>query len=159
MSTEQKTNIETGGPGEREKRKCQQLIEDLSSNRENLKSMLETIESFRNKLETYIPSGPKNEDGKLNYRDKSYSKFMMQENMKNVTLILNAELDVRKTIENSIKNEIDLRRKLHGLDKFESSDSKKESNFKNIREFSKKLKKSGNLQIIKDLNKVANEEI
>lgn len=99
--------------------KYNELINDVSNNRNKLNTILETISKFREKIDDLIPFEDKE---KPDFRNKGYNKFKMQENMKTVTEILKAELDVRKTIENSIKTEFDLRNKLDNMIMMEESD-------------------------------------
>lgn len=86
------------------------LIEEISSNRPKLYEMLKKVEKFREKIDEFLPFEQSSE--KVDFRSKNYNKFSMQENMKHVTEILRAELDIHKTIEGSIKNEFELRNKI-----------------------------------------------
>jgi len=79
------------------------LLDDLSNNRKELDSMLETATTFRKRIDTVIPD---NMDFK--------KKYLMEEKMKLIVSTFGIELDIRKQKEASIKNEIELRRKLSG---------------------------------------------
>ncbi len=79
------------------------LLDDLTKNRKELDSMLETATTFRKRIDTVIPD---NMDFK--------KKYLMEEKMKLIVSTFGIELDIRKQKETSIKNEIELRRKLSG---------------------------------------------
>ena len=128
------------------------LIEELSKNRPNLYEMLNTIKSFRQKIELFLPPEEKS-TGKISFRDKDYSKFLMQENMKNVTSILQAELDVHRAIEGSIKNEYDLRTKSAPEEDFKSDGS-----FDHIREMLKNVNPETMDQLESIVSKVASRK-
>jgi len=76
------------------------LLKELKNNRKDLHTMIDTISSFRDKIDTLLPE-------QADYR----KRHLMVERMKNVTEILKSELAVRKQIDESIKLETDMRRK------------------------------------------------
>lgn len=82
-----------------------ELLEELTKNRKELDGMLETATEFRKKVDTIIPDN-------TDFR----KRYLVEEKMKLITSIFSTELDLRKQKENSIKNEIELRRKLTGAE-------------------------------------------
>lgn len=76
------------------------LLKELKDNRVDLHEMIDTISTFREKVDTLLPE-------KVEYRQR----HLMVERMKNVTEIIKSELAVRKQIDESIKLETDMRRK------------------------------------------------
>lgn len=78
------------------------LLKDLSDNREALEGMLETIKDIREKTTELLP---KSTDFK--------NRNILEEKMKAISSVFGVELDIRKQKENSIKTELELRRKLH----------------------------------------------
>lgn len=121
---------------------CNNLIDELSNNRNQMKDMLNTISSFRKRINEFLPE-PAPED-KMNFRDKKYNKYLMTESMKTVTEILKTELDVRKTLEASIKNEIELRRKVNEDEFIQRKEKDIDNEFltRMIKEINKKKKNS-----------------
>ena len=77
------------------------LLEDFRKNRESLKKMIDDIEKYKEKLETVFPEK----------FDNRYRKFF-EEKIKTIISFFNALLDVRKEINKSLKDEVDMRRKL-----------------------------------------------
>ena len=84
----------------------QKLIGSLSENRESLEEMLETVSEARKQIKILFPD-------KVDFKNK---RFYMEERMKTISGIFSIELDIRKQKEQSIKAEIELRRKLAGED-------------------------------------------
>lgn len=81
--------------------KLETLIEELNKNRKESYDILDRITNFRNKIDTVLPTSS----------DFKYRK-LLEDKMRLVTDIIKTELDVRKSIDNSIKMEADLSRKL-----------------------------------------------
>lgn len=128
------------------------LIDELSSNRPKLYTMLETISEFRKKMECFLPS--EKSEGKSDFRSKDYNKFAMQENMKHVTEILKAELDVHKAIEGSIKAEFELRSKADP----EENLSTMEGSFDDIRSMLKNMDPQTAMELDSLIKVVSNRE-
>ena len=82
------------------------LLNELTNNRKELDDMLITSTTFRKKIDTILPAD-------TDFR----KKYLIEEKMKLITSIFSIELDLRKQKESSIKNEIELRRKLSGAEK------------------------------------------
>lgn len=81
------------------------LLNEISENRQALNGMLTTIQSIREQTTELLP---KSTDFK--------NRHMMEEKIKAISSVFGVELDIRKQKENSIKVEIELRRKLGGED-------------------------------------------
>jgi hypothetical protein len=77
------------------------LMLEFEQNRNDLKTMIEDIEKYKDKLEIVFPEK----------FDNRYKKFF-EEKIKAITLFFNALLDIRKEINKSLKDEIELTRKL-----------------------------------------------
>lgn len=86
---------------EDDEEKLDALLEGIEENRKHYGGMLTDIKDLREKIDALLP---KNMDYK--------KKYLFEERMKTITSIIGMELDVRKTLENSYKTEIELRRKL-----------------------------------------------
>jgi hypothetical protein len=125
---------------------CNSLIEKLSKNRDGLEDTLETITHIRKRINLLLPVD--NSEEKSNFRNKGYQKFIEQENMKYTTEVIKTELEVRRAIENSIKNEIDLRKKLDPSS-FEDKESE-EAGTDSLNEFLSKIK-GGDITNLGDL--------
>ena len=80
------------------------LLNKLSENRDSLDEMIETVCKARKTIQTLFPE-------KVDFKNKRY---FMEERMKAISGIFSIELDIRKQKEQSIKAEIELRRKLSG---------------------------------------------
>jgi hypothetical protein len=87
-----------------ERKRIQDLINNLSENRKPLFDMLKDLEGFRKKLDLFLPKDTKD------FRNR----FAQEERIKSVTNIFRAELDVRKYIDNSIGAEVNMLRKSDG---------------------------------------------
>jgi len=77
------------------------LLEEFKKNREDLKDMINDIEKYKAKLEIVFPEK----------FDNRYKKFF-EEKIKAITCFFNALLDIRKEIGKSLKEEIEMRRKM-----------------------------------------------
>jgi len=97
------------------------LMCEFEQNRNDLKDMIIDIEKYKEKLEVVFPEK----------FDNRYKKFF-EEKIKAITSFFNALLDIRKEINKSLKDEIELIRKLE----------KNEEDFENdinIRELATKI--------------------
>jgi len=77
------------------------LLNEYNSHRQAIKNMIVEMESLKENINTLIPESI----------DKRF-KFYFEERMKTLTLFFNSLLDMRKEIIKSVKDEIELRRKL-----------------------------------------------
>jgi hypothetical protein len=87
---------------ETNEKKINELLEGISTNRDKYKDMLVDMETMRGHIDKLLPSN-------MDYK----KKFLFEERMKTITSILGTELDIRKSLENSYKLEIELRKKLY----------------------------------------------
>lgn len=83
----------------------EKLLEEFKENRESLKKMIGDIEKYKEKLEVVFPE-------KFDNRYKKY----FEEKIKAIVSFFNALLDIRKEINKSLKDEVDMRRKLEKSD-------------------------------------------
>ena len=83
--------------------KYDELISEITKNRQAMGEMLDTAVTFRKQIDTMIPSST---DFK--------KKWLLEEKMKLVVSIFNVELDIRKQTDASLKSELELRRKVSG---------------------------------------------
>ena len=98
------------------------LIEDISSNRKNVRDMLSNLENeIMSKIDLLIPDS---QDFRNRFSFENKTRLMSE--------LLRIKLDLLKQIEYSIKTEIDVRRK---------SDSKTDDNYTSL-EFIKAISKS-----------------
>ncbi len=81
------------------------LINEYRQNRDELKKMILDLESLKLNIDKLFPQT-------LDYK---YMRFF-EEKIKTVTSLFNSLLDIRKEINRSIKEEIDLRRKIEKED-------------------------------------------
>jgi len=79
----------------------EELLEQFKGNRDKLITMINDLEKIQEKIERLIPES----------LDKRY-KFFFEERVKTIIGVFTALLDIRKEISRSLKDEIDLRRKL-----------------------------------------------
>lgn len=90
------------------------LLNEIRENRKEYDSMLKSISELRKRTSEILPEPSKES---TDFRNKNkYNKFAMEETMKAISNVFTTELSIRKSKENSIKLEIDLRRKLSGED-------------------------------------------
>jgi len=80
----------------------EQLLSEFKDQRDSLKLMIKDLEVVKEKIDNLFPEGT---------LDKRYSRFF-EEKVKTATGIFGALLDIRKEITKSLKDEIELRRKL-----------------------------------------------
>jgi len=80
-----------------------QLLEEYKQNREALKELLTNLESIQAEVGSIFPE-------KI---DKRF-RYLFEEKIKTATAFFNSLLDIRKEISRSLKDEMDLRRKLSG---------------------------------------------
>jgi hypothetical protein len=83
----------------------EQIINDLLSeyieHRASIKIMITDLEKLKEKIETILPEK----------MDKRY-KFFFEEKIKTITQLFSSLLDMRKEIAKSVKEEIEIRRKI-----------------------------------------------
>ena len=108
---------------EDEEDKISSLITELEDNRKALHGMIDIVINFRNKIDTLLP---KNIDFK--------NRFVMEEKMKTVTQIISNELSIRKQIDDSIKTEADLLKKI-----VDGGDDSVENKKEHIRDLAKAM--------------------
>jgi hypothetical protein len=80
-----------------------QLLEEYRQNREALKELLTNLENIQTEVANIFPE-------KI---DKRF-RYLFEEKIKTATSFFNSLLDIRKEISRSLKDEMDLRRKLSG---------------------------------------------
>jgi len=78
------------------------LLQEFKENREELRAMISDLESFKKQVNKLFPE-------KI---DNRY-KYFFDEKIKAITGFFNSLLDVRKEINKSLKDEIELRRRLN----------------------------------------------
>lgn len=81
------------------------LLIEFHENRESLKNMIIDIEKYKEKLEVVFPEK----------FDNRYKKFF-EEKIKAITAFFNSLLDIRKEINKSLKDEIEMRRKIEKVE-------------------------------------------
>ena len=81
--------------------KIDELLKSFEENRDSLHEMVGDIEEFKKHMAKLLPD-------KIDYR----SRFVWEEKMKTISTILGTELSIRKQIDDSIKNEINIRTKM-----------------------------------------------
>lgn len=80
-----------------------ELLQEYKENRDALKELLKDIEAIKEQVSSIFPERI----------DKRY-KYLFEEKIKTATSFFNSLLDIRKEISRSLKDEMDLRRKLAG---------------------------------------------
>lgn len=85
------------------------LIEQVKTNRLNTLEMLERIKKYTTQVDSMIPNST---DFK--------SRFVVESKIKAVTEIMNVQLNIQKAIDQSVKDEFELRRKSDALDSGET---------------------------------------
>ena len=112
------------------------LLNEYNDHREAIKSMIVDLEQIRVKVDTILPET----------LDKRF-RFFFEEKIKSITSLFGTLLDMRKEISKSVKDEIELRRKISkesgGDGNFEDLlDIRKiASRVESLRERSEKIKK------------------
>jgi hypothetical protein len=81
------------------------LLKEYDDHRDALKSMIVDLEAIRIKIDTLIPTS----------LDARYMRFF-EEKVKSITALFNALLEMRKEITKSVKDEIEIRRKIRDDD-------------------------------------------
>lgn len=84
-----------------------ELLLEFKEQRESLKLMIKDLELVKEKIDNLFPEGT---------LDKRYSRFF-EEKVKSATGVFSALLDIRKEITKSLKDEIEIRRKVTKDDK------------------------------------------
>jgi len=77
------------------------LLNEYIEHRTAIKLMISDLEKLKEKIETILPES----------LDKRY-KFFFEEKIKTITQLFSSLLDMRKEISKSVKDEIELRRKI-----------------------------------------------
>jgi len=105
------------------------LLKEYIDHRDAIKIMIVDLEKLKEKIETILPES----------LDKRY-KFFFEEKIKTITQLFSSLLDMRKEIAKSVKEEIELRRKI-------SNDTDKdESGFEELLDIRKIASKVENFQ-------------
>lgn len=86
---------------DRQTQKIEELLLEFESHRDEIKKMISELEDIRSKIDTLIPTS----------MDKRYIRFF-EEKVKSMTSFFNSLLEMRKEIAKSVKDEIEVRRKL-----------------------------------------------
>lgn len=83
------------------KEKIESLLFEFDDHRAALKDMIKDLEDIRTKIDQLIPTN----------LDARYMRFF-EEKVKSITALFNALLEMRKEIVKSVKDEVDIRRKI-----------------------------------------------
>lgn len=113
-----------------DKEKYMELISNISSNRNGLKNLLEDVEKFDVTFENILK--PTDND----YRKRGSNISVAGEKIKTAVDLIKSKLDIRKSIDASVKLEIDLRRQIE-----KDINKEDEENTINVRELFEQLKK------------------
>jgi len=81
------------------------LLKEYDDHRDAIKSMIADLEKIRERVDTLIPDN----------LDARYMRFF-EEKVKSITGLFNALLEMRKEIAKSVKDEIEIRRRIKGDD-------------------------------------------
>lgn len=81
--------------------KITELLEEFEVHRNEVKNMINELEDIRSKVDSLIPTS----------LDARYIRYF-EEKVKSITALFNALLEMRKDIIKSVKDEIELRRKI-----------------------------------------------
>lgn len=84
-----------------QKQKIENLLVEFTNHRNAIKEMIEDLEGIRGKIDRLIPET----------LDARYIRFF-EEKVKSVTNLFNSLLEMRKEIAKSVKDEIDIRRRM-----------------------------------------------
>ena len=84
----------------------EELLKEFNVHRVEINKMINELEDIRSKVDTLIPTS----------LDARFIRFF-EEKIKSITGLFNSLLDMRKEIAKSIKDEIDIRRRLTTSDK------------------------------------------
>lgn len=84
-----------------QKQKIEKLLTEFDTHRAAIKTMIDDLEKIREKIDRLIPES----------LDARYVRFF-EEKVKSITGLFNSLLDMRKEIAKSIKDEIDIRRRM-----------------------------------------------
>jgi hypothetical protein len=96
-----KNNIDNIDDSDLQKQKIESLLTEFASHRIAIKDMITDLEKIRTKIDRLIPET----------LDARYVRFF-EEKVKSITALFNSLLDMRKEIAKSIKDEIDIRRRM-----------------------------------------------
>lgn len=91
--------------------KIDNLLEEFSEQRYQLKEMIKEIEVIKNKVDKLIPDPDENDNDYRNFMKGSKYISLFEERVKSITEFFRIVLDMRKEISKTLKDEIDLRRK------------------------------------------------
>lgn len=116
--------------------KVESLLKTYSKNREKLFEMIEELETLKDKLDTIFPEGQ---------LDMRFARFF-EEKVKAVTSFFGTILDIRKEINKSLKEEIDIRKGNKDIEK-EIGDEVVRALANRIDKFQKKVNK--NVELLK----------
>ena len=81
--------------------KIEELLKEFDTHRDEIKKMISELEDIRSKVDTLFPTS----------LDARYVRFF-EEKVKSVTGLFNSLLEMRKEIAKSVKDEIEIRRKI-----------------------------------------------
>ena len=128
------------------------LLKEYDDHRDALKSMIADLEKIRERIDTLIPDN----------LDARYMRFF-EEKVKSITGLFNALLDMRREIAKSVKDEIEIRRRIKGdddlIDIEDMLDVRSMANkIDKFKEDTQKVQK-GRLKVIKDQTVDAEIEI
>lgn len=84
-----------------QQKKIEELLVEFTTHRNAIKDMINDLEKIRVKIDRLIPDS----------LDNRYIRFF-EEKVKSITGLFNSLLDMRKEIAKSIKDEIDIRRRI-----------------------------------------------
>lgn len=127
----------------------EQLLSEFKEQRDSLKLMIKDLEVVKEKIDNLFPEGT---------LDKRYSRFF-EEKVKSATGIFSALLDIRKEITKSLKDEIELRRKLTKEEKESAFNLESLLDIGNLASKVEKLQKINKPKIEKVEKAIEKEEI
>ena len=85
--------------------KIETLLVEFDTHRDNVKAMIDQLETIRNHIDDLIPTS----------LDHRYIRYF-EEKVKSITALFNVLLEMRKEIIKSVKDEIEIRRKIEKAD-------------------------------------------
>lgn len=85
------------------------LISEISDNRSGYKTLLNKSKEFLDGLDALVPK-------ETDYRNKNLYNSIANEKTKSAMEVLKTQIDIRKSIESSVKTEFELRKKVKDIE-------------------------------------------
>lgn len=79
----------------------EKLLQEMEDNKQQTYGLLDKISKFRNQIEQVMPQG-----------NDLRNRYVVEQKMKTITEVIKAEIDIRKTLNNFIKEEYELNKKV-----------------------------------------------